>query len=220
MRRILEIGIGDVFGDLECIGSHIRRNPNGSNSTVYTMRCCICGREKDMLSSTIRLKHGITHKACGKGIKTLDPIFYSRWEAMRTRTTNENYEHANCYSKKGIDSDEFQFFIDFYDKMYPSYLELASQIGPNNTSLERIDNSKGYSVENCKWIDKHDQPKHTSTIAKFKVFFPDGREEIHSNVSEFAHKNGLDSSTILDCLHGRTKTHRGHRFERLIENEV
>jgi len=223
VKKLLDIFIGDVFGDLKCISYHLRKNKNGSHSTVYTMKCNICGREKDMLSSTIRLGHGITHKACGKGIKTLDPIFYSRWQAMRTRTTNENYEHADCYSKKGIDSDEFKYFIDFYDKMYPSYLEMASIIGKENTSLERIDNSKGYSVENCKWIHKHDQPKNTSRTVVFKVIYPDGHEEIHSNAREFAILHNLNSETIIDCLNGKTKTHRGHMFLRLrkeAENEL
>ena len=84
-----------------------------------------------------------------KNIKTKDPIFYQRWTAMRTRTTNPNYHAANCYSQKNIHSDEFTYFIDFYDAMYVSYKELADKIGANNTSLERLDNDKPYTKENC-----------------------------------------------------------------------
>ena len=215
MSKILDVQIGDRYGDLICVGKVNRRGRNGLTANYYVMRCSICGREKEMLSSTIRLKHGIYHKACGKGIKTLDPVFYSRWQAMRTRTTNPNYQHADCYSKKGISSDEFTFFIDFYDKMYSSYKELADKIGAENVSLERLDNEKSYSVDNCIWIDKHEQQKNTSRIVTFKVILPDGRVEFHKNVSDYAKRNGLDSSTILDVLSGRSKTHKGIRFERV-----
>ncbi|MBO6268754.1 MAG: hypothetical protein J6N19_06375 [Clostridium sp.] len=215
-KKILEINIGDIYGDLECVGKHYRRNSNGSHSTVYQMRCKKCGREKEMLSSTIRYGHGISHKACGKGIKTLDRIFYSRWEAMRTRTQNPNYEHSDCYSEKGIDSDEFEYFIDFYDQMYDSFLKASEKFGKENTSLERLDNSKSYSVENCIWIDKRDQPKNTTRIVDFTVTYPDGHIESHRNINDFALKNGLDSNTIRDCLSGRTKTHKGFRFSRIV----
>lgn len=33
------------------------------------MKCTKFGREKEMLSSTIRMHKGTTHKACGKGLK-------------------------------------------------------------------------------------------------------------------------------------------------------
>jgi hypothetical protein len=140
-----------MFGDLKCIG--IAKKKKGE-SYRYVMECQICGRTKEMLSSTIRLEHGITHKACGKGLKTKDEIFYSRWQAMRTRTTNTNYEHADAYSGRNIKSDEFKHFIDFYDKMYDSWLEISSIYGKENTLLERIDYNGDYSTENCTWIYK------------------------------------------------------------------
>jgi hypothetical protein len=151
VKKILDIKVGDMFGDLKCIG--IAKKKKGE-SYRYVMECQICGRTKEMLSSTIRLEHGITHKACGKGLKTKDEIFYSRWQAMRTRTTNTNYEHADAYSGRNIKSDEFKHFIDFYDKMYDSWLEISSIYGKENTLLERIDYNGDYSTENCTWIYK------------------------------------------------------------------
>lgn len=61
---ILEINVGDTFGDLECI-----EIVNQTGWRKFLMKCKICGREKCMDSSTIRNKCGIYHKACGKGIK-------------------------------------------------------------------------------------------------------------------------------------------------------
>lgn len=218
MKPILTLNVGDSVGDYEVIGSVKRRiGAKQYTSKFYILKCTKCGRIKELQSSTIRYEHGITHKSCGKGIKTLDPVFYDRWESMRTRTTNPNYEHADCYSEKGIDSNEFAYFIDFYDKMYESYKALADIIGSENTSLERIDINKGYTSENCTWIDKHDQPKNTSRNVCFEVTYPDGHKEKHKNVREFARDHNLNASTIMDCMNPNrsTKQHKGFRFVRL-----
>lgn len=119
--------------------------------------------------------------------------------------------------KKNINSDEFRYFIDFYDAMYESYKELADTIGAQNTSLERLDNNKHYSKSNCIWIPKQNQQKHTSRIVKFEVTFPDGHTEIHQNIREFTTKYNLNDSTIQDCLNPNrsTKQHKNFKFKRL-----
>lgn len=217
MRKILDIQVGEKFGDLICIGVCHKRLDNGQTSNFYTMKCEKCGRKKDMLSSTIRNQDGITHKACGRGLRTANPIFYQRWKAMRTRTCNPHYEHSECYMGQNIDSNDFEYFIDFYDIMYESFQELADKIGPQNTSLERIDVTKGYTAENCIWIHKCEQPKNTRRIITFNVIFPDGHMERHKNVNQFARDHDLNASTILDVLNPNrsTKQHKGYRFQRV-----
>ena len=84
--------MGDIYGDLKCISIYPPNTKSDNKSTLYEMECLKCHRRKLMLGSTIRLEHGITHKACGKGLKLKDPIFYDRWQAMRTRTNNPNYK--------------------------------------------------------------------------------------------------------------------------------
>lgn len=222
--RLLDISVGDEFGDLICtkvifkIGVGFRSNGKPvENKYEYEMTCKICNRKKIMLSSTIRIGHGITHKACGKGIKTKDPIFYDRWESMRTRTNNPNYEHANCYSERGINSDEFENFIDFYDSMYASFKEKADEIGANNTSLERIDVNKNYSKENCIWIHKNQQQENQRRTVNFITTFPDGHEEICRNVRKFAREHNLNESSIRSCMNksGSNSQYKGFKFKRL-----
>lgn len=217
-KEIQPLQINDKIDDMVCIG-HIKKRigPKQYPTKFYIMQCVKCGRTKEMLSSTIRNHKGTTHKACGQFLKTKDPIFYRRWEAMRTRTTNKNYHAAHCYVNKNIHSNEFQFFVDFYDKMYTSYRQLADLIGPENTSLERKDNNLPYSSTNCIWIDKHNQPKNTSSIVQFRVTYPNGQTEIHQNIREFAQQHNLNESTIRDCINPnrKTKSHKGYKFERL-----
>lgn len=204
-----KIEIGDVFGDLECVGKYFDEK---DRYTKYIMRCKQCGREKTMLAPTINRKSGTTHKACGKGLKTKEKVFHDRWCSMRTRTNNPNYVHYDIYGGRGINSDEFENFIDFYDAMFNSYKKLADKIGENNTSLERLDPNKSYTKENCIWIDKHDQPKNQRRTRHFIAIYPDGTEEINKNVLEFARNHQLDSQSIYDCLSGKYKQTRGYKF--------
>ena len=207
--RKLIVNIGDVFGDLKCIDKYHSKK---DEQEVYVMECIICKRKKTMLGSTIRLEHGIKHSACGKGLKTINKTFYNRWQAMRTRTNNPNYPHYADYGGRGINSDEFKYFIDFYDAMYASFAEKAKEVGESNTSLERIDVNGNYTKENCIWIDKHDQPKNQRKTIRFIVTFPDGHEEYHDNVPSFAKEYGLDPESIYSCYHGEYKQHYGYKF--------
>lgn len=201
--------IGQIVEDLQCV-AYTGTNQYGQHT--YLMKCIICGREKNMKNYVINRKTGCQHKACGKGLKTLDPIFYSRWQAMRTRTTNSNYWASKHYKEKGINSDEFQYFIDFYDKMYESFLEAAKIYGKENTSLERIDVNKSYSSNNCIWIDKHNQPKNTIRIRPFTAIAPDGAVFKSKNVSEFARQHNLYRTAINDVLWHRSSHHYGWKF--------
>ena len=206
---LLHINIGDIFGDLKCVDIFYSQK---YRQDVYKMKCLKCNREKDMLGSTIRLEKGITHSACGQGLKTKDLTFYNRWQAMKTRTNNPNYPHYKDYGGRGINSDQFKYFVDFYDLMYDSFLECADRIGKENTSLERIDVNGNYCVENCMWIDKKDQPKNQRKTINFIATFPDGHTEICRNVMGFAKEHDLDSSSIYDCLSGKYRQHKNYKF--------
>lgn len=207
---LLKIEIGNQYGDLICID---KEKKNGNY--YYLMECMKCHRTKWMKSSTIRLQHGITHKACGKGLKTKCKVFYERWQAMRTRTDNPNYEHYNDYGGRGIKSEEFKYFIDFYDKMYDSFVEKANEIGERNTSLERIDCNKDYCTENCIWIDKHDQPKNQRKTVHFLAIFPNGKIEEWYNCNEFARTYHIDDTSVNDAVNGKIKTYKNIKFKRL-----
>jgi hypothetical protein len=211
MRKILDVNIGDVFGDYQCIDIYKEKG----KSDKYEMRCLKCGRTKFMLSSTIRNEKGITHKSCGKGLRIKNKYFYSRWKAMRTRTTNPKYEHFECYGGRNISSDEFVNFIDFYDAMYDSFVEKANEIGEENTSLDRINPNGDYTRKNCRWIHKNEQQKNTRKSIKFIAVYPDGNEEMCDSISEFANKNSLDYESIRCCLNGKYKQHKKFKFIKL-----
>lgn len=74
---------------------------------------------------------------------------YSTWKEMRRRCSNPNHSDWEFYGGRGItvcaEWDSFeQFHADMGDR-------------PPGKSLERIDNSKGYSPDNCKWATHTEQ---------------------------------------------------------------
>lgn len=206
----MELQIGCIYGDLECV--KIARTDNRGRK-YYKMKCTVCGREKEMLISTIKLEKGIKHKSCGRGLKTKDSVFYSRWEAMRTRTTNKNYWASKHYSERGINSDEFELFIDFYDNMYEDFVKMSKLYGAKNVSLDRIDVNKSYTKDNCRWVYIKEQNGNQRKNKFFEAKSPCGDILIAKNVSKFAREHNLNRGAISNILNGRGYTHKGWKFK-------
>lgn len=80
---------------------------------------------------------------------------YTAWDSMLQRCTNENQKHYNNYGGRGIGvCDRWLLFKNFIEDM---------GLRPFGLSLDRIDNSKGYYKENCRWADKKTQQRNMRT---------------------------------------------------------
>lgn len=69
---------------------------------------------------------------------------------MMQRGKNPRITRAKYYSLRGITvCPEWQTFEGFWNDMQDGYAD--------NLSIDRIDNDKGYFVENCRWATSHEQ---------------------------------------------------------------
>lgn len=83
---------------------------------------------------------------------------YNSWNAMRSRCLCKTNPEYHRYGGAGIT----------IDPTWNSYAAFRSDMGrrPEGTSLDRIDGSKGYYKENCRWAtpkEQHNNKKLFST---------------------------------------------------------
>ena len=118
--------------------------------------CQYCGGEFECVTNSVNT--GNT-KSCGC-LRKLQKIthnlyyhrFYVTWYNMTQRCTNPNLKRYKDYGGRGITVCEEWLDV-------AAFITWAEATNPNieGYSLDRIDNDRGYSPENCRWADKTTQ---------------------------------------------------------------
>ena len=128
---------------------------------------CDCGKEVDVLRANLvkgrqrscgcyadecRVINNTTHG----GSKTK---LYKVWRAMRNRCENPNNKSYKFYGERGISvCDEWKTFAPFQDWARENGYHEGLQI-------DRIDNYRGYSPDNCRWVtQKENKNNKRNTI--------------------------------------------------------
>lgn len=156
----------------------------------YLVCRCICGNVKDVfkgnLLSGASKSCGCTGKAAllaaniTHGVAKQDYRFYSIHRNMMQRCYNPKNKRYWKYGGSGITVQEsWHDVATFFSDMYESYLLCMEVIGGNAT-IERKDNSIGYTSENCTWLHKnsqvfHREPQHRSKTGVSGVRYEEKR---------------------------------------------
>lgn len=135
-----------------------------------------CGCLRQEITSSRFTKHGYT--VGGK------PAEYIAWKCMTQRCRDINNKSYHRYGGRGI---------TVCDRWLNSFENFYADMGGRPTdkhSIERIDNEKNYTPDNCKWATKKEQNRNTATNRRLTY-----RGEMLT-VSEWTEKLGLGRGTI------------------------
>lgn len=201
----LEINKGDKFSKLTVINEVDRmRLPSGQTNRAFLCKCD-CGTIKTV--RLVHLKRGriascgcIIKKRGGSPFASLAKI----WRAIKYRTS-ESYFERHLYFDKGVSVCEE--WINSWDLFRDWSLKNGYSKGLH---IDRIDNSKGYSPNNCRWVTcKVNQNNKDNT---FKVWYKNELQPISLLLESLGKKNHY--YTIL----GRIK--RGWLHELAIDTPI
>lgn len=193
--KITDRLVGKRFGRLTVIRDSGKRYQNNCG-IIWECRCD-CGNTTYVLTGNLTAKRNFT-ASCGcmkKERFTKHNLYktkvYEKLNAIRGRCKNPNDRSYFRYGGRGItlckEWDGPDGFQNFYDwAMSNGYKD--------GLTIDRIDNDKGYSPDNCRWVTQKVQMNNTR---RNRYVVIDG--EKHS-VSEWARIKGICIGTVRDRL--------------------
>lgn len=199
MKEIVDL-TGQHFGRWTVIERAENRTTKSGTRVMW--RClCECGKESVVstwnlkrgksiscgcfhreVSSDIMREVGTTHG----GSKTR---LFRIWTGIKTRCFNENDPAYKRYGGRGIT------MCDEWKNDFAKFRDWALSNGyTDELTCDRIDNDKGYSPDNCRWVTMKIQRRNT----RRNRFLTINGETL--TVSDWAERNGLDKDLILGRL--------------------
>lgn len=148
-----------------------------------TQSCGCWNNEQRKKSETKKIIHGDCNK--DKEYHNL----YERWITIKKRCYQKSKDNYKNYGGRGIT------VCDKWLHNYTAFKEwaLANNYSPELT-IDRIDNNKNYSPDNCRWVDNKTQQnnKRSNTFITYN-----GKTK---TLQQWADETGINNSTISSRL--------------------
>ena len=128
---------------------------------------------------------------------------YNEYNSMVGRCYRKNHNHYSMYGGRGIT------VCDEWLKSPQAFYNWVESVGgrPKGYSLDRIDNSKGYSPDNCKFVSQHDQLRNTRANIQIT------HNGVTKCLTDWALEYGINNETA------RQRYHKGYSFEEIFSKE-
>lgn len=205
MKKDVNDYIGKRFGMLTVIGPDTRSDHFNSNHWVFK---CDCGKKFSDYPSRVLSGH---KKSCGcnKGKGTLThgcngDEFYPTWWGMMRRCYHKENHNYSRYGGRGITVCD-----EWHDpEKFILWAHTTAGHKTSGISLDRIDNSKGYSPENCRWATSSNQANNRRNNRVETI----GGES--KNITEWCRIYGISTQLV------NARQRKGMSFEEALKTPV
>ena len=113
---------------------------------------------------------------------------YYTWQAMKRRCLTDYDKRSERYQSRGIT------ICDDWVGSFESFLSDVGEPPTGQHSLDRIDNDKGYSKENCRWATAKEQANNKTSNYKITV---NGETK---NLCQWSELTGIKRETIKNRI--------------------
>lgn len=179
--------LGRIYGRLT-----VMENPAKYQLKIECL--CSCGKTKIVAKSSLcsgaTTSCGCFNKEVVSDMRSTHKSSYTPmyrvWAGMVNRCTNPNNSSFDMYGGRGITVCE-RWLHDF-----PAFLEDMGERPTSKHQIDRIDNFKGYSKDNCRWLTCTENTRNTRRNVKLNLFGE------YLTVSEWSLRFNISSFTIYN----------------------
>lgn len=168
---------------------------------VWTLKCVHCGLTKQTHNGKDYAK-GKNKGNCKcqnvklppapkppkeKKPKLKDHALYSKWESMKRRCHDQKDRDYRNYGARGIT------VCEEWRHNFMAFVEWAEANGwEKGLTIDRIDNDKGYSPDNCRWVPREFQNKNKRNVKLY-----DGK-----TLPDYCKEHNINYNVVVNRMHG------------------